>query len=374
MEGYHAYLEKIRLEQLEKDRLTRERLAEEKEHKLASQLKACDIHDLSIGIHKSIDLRQHLVYKQLVVLLNEHFQEDVDYRRQKGRYDQKIRYKLHTGVGIRLTGLYLAWARPKMQSVGYKTIMRIKRAYADEISEREFKVRTDCHEYRVDLYLPVHKIAIECDEEGHRYRDKNYERTRQDAITAKTGCTFIRYNPDAKDFDIEAVIRELGVMIKEAKARPESSADSDEYDSDDGSESCTSEESKPIDPNRITGIMDPGWLDMMPSRRHYNRRLWYLTPYGEQEWPYEVPYGIYPPFGYVKPDPVLPRPPGAGVASPELIRREAIAANAYGRGPWPGLPENSRIKAWYIAECNLPGSIKPVILGNITNRLIKLHD
>ena len=105
---------------------------------------------------------------------------------------------------------------------------------------------------------------------------------------------------------------------------------------------------------------------MMPSRRHYNKRLWYQTPFGEQEWPYEVPYGIYAPFGYIKPDPLLQRPPGAGEASPDLVRREAIAANNYGRGPWPGLPENSNIKYWLVAECNLPGSTKPWTLGSIT--------
>ena len=63
--------------------------------------------------------------------------------------------------------------------------------------------------YRIDLYFPIHKLAIECDELGHKDRDIGYEVTRQKYIETKLGCTFIRYNPDAKDFDIFSVINSI---------------------------------------------------------------------------------------------------------------------------------------------------------------------
>ena len=367
MEDYHAYLEKLRLERIEKDRRSLERWNETKKYRLQSQLKSCDIQDLSDGIVDLLDFRKPAVYKTLLTLLAENYTEGVDYRLQRGAYDNKVRYKLKVGIGIRLAGLYLKWSSPMRQRASYVTIMKIKRAYKDAVSKREFEVPTDTHTYRVDLYFPGLKIAVECDEQGHRGRDPNYELRRQAAIEEKMGCKFLRYNPDARGFDIDNVIRELGVMIEEARANVQ---ESDDSESEDGASSESEEE----DTDRITGHLDPGWLNIMPSRRHYDKRLWYLTPYGEKVWPYEVPYGIYPPNGYVKPNPMLPRPPGAGVADPDLIRREAIAANRYGRGPWPGLPDDSPIKYWLVAECNLPGSTKPVILGTITGRLIKTYE
>ena len=36
--------------------------------------------------------------------------------------------------------------------------------------------------YRIDLYFPEHKIAVECDELGHKDRDIDYEVKRQKLI------------------------------------------------------------------------------------------------------------------------------------------------------------------------------------------------
>ena len=63
--------------------------------------------------------------------------------------------------------------------------------------------------YRIDLYFPTHKLAIECDEFGHDDRDIGYEIARQKHIEQKLDCTFIRYNPDAKHFDIFQVINKI---------------------------------------------------------------------------------------------------------------------------------------------------------------------
>ena len=62
--------------------------------------------------------------------------------------------------------------------------------------------------YRIDLYFPKHKLAVECDEFGHNDRDVNYEVTRQKYIEAKLRCQFIRFNLDAKDFKMVNVLNE----------------------------------------------------------------------------------------------------------------------------------------------------------------------
>lgn len=355
MDDYYAYLEKLRLERIEKDRRDLEMWNEVK------HLYVCDVRDLSDRVSEMFDITHVNAYRVLMKLLSDNFNEGEHYYLKSGANDNRRRYKLMNGVTWKLSGIYLKWRSHETHRVGNVTISKIQNAYKDVASKREFSVRTDDHAYRVDLYFRDYRIAVECDEKGHRNRYTVYERARQDAITEKLRCTFVRYNPHSPNFDIGNVIREIGALIDKANAdkpRPLS------YDAETQAGGNT---------DRVTGHLDPGWLSIMPSRRHYDKRLWYLTPYGERVWPYEAPYGIYPPNGYVKPTPELPRPPGAGVADPDLIRREAIAANRYGRGPWPGLPDNSSIKFWLVAECNLPGSTKPVILGAITNRLIKTY-
>lgn len=63
--------------------------------------------------------------------------------------------------------------------------------------------------YRIDLYFPTLKLAIECDENSHCDRDPIAEQKRETLIADALGCTFIRYNPDAPDFNIFKVIREV---------------------------------------------------------------------------------------------------------------------------------------------------------------------
>ena len=74
---------------------------------------------------------------------------------------------------------------------------------------QEMKEQYTVDGYRIDLYFPTHKLAIECDEFGHKDRDIGYEVTRQKYIETKLGCTFIRYNPDDKDFDIFSVMNSI---------------------------------------------------------------------------------------------------------------------------------------------------------------------
>ena len=56
--------------------------------------------------------------------------------------------------------------------------------------------------YRIDLYFPKYKLAIECDEFDHCDRDIGYEIGRQKRIEKLLNCTFVRFKPDAKDLYI----------------------------------------------------------------------------------------------------------------------------------------------------------------------------
>ena len=68
-------------------------------------------------------------------------------------------------------------------------------------------------QYRIDLYLPELKIAIECDEEGHAGRDVWDEEFRQKEIEEKLCCRFIRFNPDQSNFNVGTVINEILSII-----------------------------------------------------------------------------------------------------------------------------------------------------------------
>ena len=60
--------------------------------------------------------------------------------------------------------------------------------------------------YRIDLYLPGQKLAIEIDENNHADRDPSYEQTRQARREEELGCKFLRINPDAPDFKLSSCV------------------------------------------------------------------------------------------------------------------------------------------------------------------------
>ena len=68
--------------------------------------------------------------------------------------------------------------------------------------------------YRIGLYFPRYKLTIECDEFDHRDRDFGYEVERLKHIEKLFNCTFVRFNPDAKDFGILEVVNRIFVQIK----------------------------------------------------------------------------------------------------------------------------------------------------------------
>ena len=68
---------------------------------------------------------------------------------------------------------------------------------------------------RLDLYFPEHKLAIEIDEYGHVDRNFEQEHSRQMIIEEKHGSKFIIINPDASDYNINSVIYQVYMHIKQ---------------------------------------------------------------------------------------------------------------------------------------------------------------
>ena len=68
--------------------------------------------------------------------------------------------------------------------------------------------------YRIDLYFLKYKLAIECDEFDHCEGDIGYEVERQKRIEKLLCCTFVRFNPDTKDFCILEAVNKIFIQIK----------------------------------------------------------------------------------------------------------------------------------------------------------------
>ena len=64
-------------------------------------------------------------------------------------------------------------------------------------------------QYKIDLYLPNHKLAIEIDENNHAERNPDAEKKRQDDITCILKCRFLRVNPDDVNFKISLFLADI---------------------------------------------------------------------------------------------------------------------------------------------------------------------
>ena len=87
------------------------------------------------------------------------------------------------------------------------TLGQIMQAFKGEDMIHQFSVG----KCRIELYFPRYKLAIESDELDHRDRDIEYEVGRQRHIEKVLNCTFVRFNPDAKDFCTLKVVNKIFV-------------------------------------------------------------------------------------------------------------------------------------------------------------------
>lgn len=91
------------------------------------------------------------------------------------------------------------------------TISVIQNAFAHLSPVEEFFVSG----FRIDLYFPSHRLAVECDENYHRNEtQKKDDITRQDSITKILGCSWIRYCPQEPGFCVGKIINRIMLTLE----------------------------------------------------------------------------------------------------------------------------------------------------------------
>lgn len=75
--------------------------------------------------------------------------------------------------------------------------------------ERQFLIGP----YKVDVCFTDFCLVVECDELGHKDRDIDYERERESYI-GQAGFRIIRFNPNAEDFDLSIVLRQVICIVR----------------------------------------------------------------------------------------------------------------------------------------------------------------
>jgi len=94
--------------------------------------------------------------------------------------------------------------RNKFTNIESDTIDCIIKAFSGQDMIKQYYILG----YRIDLYFVDYKLAIECDENEHKYKIEKDKR-REEEIRAKLGCEFIRYYPEDKNFDIFSLINQI---------------------------------------------------------------------------------------------------------------------------------------------------------------------
>lgn|GEM_PF-4785916 len=107
---------------------------------------------------------------------------------------------------VRLAGL-LGVAVLYAPSITNSTLAVISAALAHLPQQSEYKIGP----YRIDLYFPSLRVAVECDERGHVGYDAEAEAERQTCVQRELTCRFVRYNPHAAGFNVGRVIN--AVMV-----------------------------------------------------------------------------------------------------------------------------------------------------------------
>lgn len=69
--------------------------------------------------------------------------------------------------------------------------------------------------YIIDLYFPKYKLAVECDEKPHNHTIHAIkDSARENHIGSLLNCTFIRYKPYEKDFNIFNLLNKIFTHIR----------------------------------------------------------------------------------------------------------------------------------------------------------------
>jgi very-short-patch-repair endonuclease len=129
----------------------------------------------------------------------------------------KTRKRISPDVLYFLKSFGIVTTNRKTLTKEQQTLSALTNAFKTEKFEDQYKVG----KYYLDLYFPEYKIVVECDENGHADRKPYKERERMDFVNEKLGLAddnWVRFNPDAKDFDISKVIGQIYTRINLMKS------------------------------------------------------------------------------------------------------------------------------------------------------------
>lgn len=82
----------------------------------------------------------------------------------------------------------------------------LQTALSNYKAERQFY----CKPYRIDLYFPDHRVAVECDEKcGHGECRVSDDHERQAKLESQLSCQFVRFRPQQPEFSLAALIHQV---------------------------------------------------------------------------------------------------------------------------------------------------------------------
>jgi hypothetical protein len=85
----------------------------------------------------------------------------------------------------------------------------ISKRFIDFNPQMQYKVLVEDNNYRIDMYFPHERVAVECDENGHSAYNTLIENERTDRISKQLNCAWVRYDPYASDFDMFSLARDI---------------------------------------------------------------------------------------------------------------------------------------------------------------------
>ena len=74
--------------------------------------------------------------------------------------------------------------------------------------------------YRIDLYFPEQRLAVECDEDHHSSAEAQArDRRREEAIRGILGCDFYRFNPDHSEYRFSEMAGDVVALLTERSGK-----------------------------------------------------------------------------------------------------------------------------------------------------------
>jgi very-short-patch-repair endonuclease len=98
----------------------------------------------------------------------------------------------------------------KFVCIESETIKSISNTFKGEKMIKQYKINN----YFIDLYFEDYKLAIECDE---NHNNLLYDEMREIEINSVLNCTFIRYAPYQKDFNIFHILNKIYLHINHSR-------------------------------------------------------------------------------------------------------------------------------------------------------------